>query len=82
MKKSYRQWLGEFKLQNNKVTEEVAVKKITEIVEKFTRKQIDGAYRRTGLALFNSAELPDEDITDNEIVDELNQKLEEIQLFQ
>ena len=82
MKKSYRQWLGEFKLQNNKVTEEVAVKKITEIVEKFTRKQIDGAYRRTGQALFNSAELPDEDITNNEIVDELNQKLEEIQLFQ
>ena len=31
MKKSYRRWLGEFKLQNNKVNEELAVKKIVEI---------------------------------------------------
>ena len=82
MKKSYRRWLGEFKLQNNKVNEELAVKKIVEIIENFTRRQIDGAFRRTGMAMFNSAELPDEDITEMEIVDELNQKLEEVQLFQ
>ena len=50
-------------------------------MENFTRRQIDGAFRRTGMPLSNSAELPDEDITEMEIMDELNQKLEEVQLF-
>ena len=80
MKKNYRSWLGQYKLDNGHVQEQVAIKKVVQICSEFTQNQINGSFRKTGFSKFKNGEIQETEISHEEIMDELNCKAEELQL--
>ena len=82
LKKKYRSWVGLYKAtkEDGKIIEEDAVKKVVEIFNEFTQNQIDGSFRRSTISKFRKGPINEEDITENDIMDEVNCRLEELEI--
>ena len=80
LKKEYRSWVGLYKATNKdgKINEEAAVKKVVEIFSGLSQNQIDGSFRRSKMSKFSKAPINEEDISEDDIMAEINCRLEEL----
>ena len=78
LKSKYRCWLAEEKLlTGTNVTQEMAVRKMTEIFANISQKALDYAWHSTGVDKFAALSSEAPDVSSDEVMNELNEKLEE-----
>ena len=75
--------MGEYRINNEKnAEEELAVNKAVEILNGITKNQINYAFRQTGLAKFKNAEVESLEVGPEEILEESQEKLEELHILE
>ena len=75
--------MGEYRINNEKnAEEELAVNKAVEILNRITKNQINYAFRQTGLAKFKNAEVESLEVGREEILEESQEKLEELHILE
>ena len=82
LKLKYRQWIGLKELNNEFVSEEMAVMMFTKIFSELSDRCINYSWRSSGIAKFKnlSSERPEE-LDDDQVTNDLNERLEELELF-
>ena len=85
LKSQYRKWLSQLKLMKIDVNEEKAVCKILEIYQNLSEGSINKSWQLTGLAKFKNLQSNQSDqlesVSDEQIQDDLNERLEELEIF-
>ena len=82
LKLKYRRWVGLQELNNQSISEELAVKMFTKLFSELSDRCIDYSWRSSGIAKFKnlSSERPEE-LNDDQVTNDLNERLEELELF-
>ena len=83
LKIQYRKWLGSLKLNDVVVSEEKAVIQVVKLFRSLSEECINYAWKLSGIKKFQTLESEKpEDINNDLLTDDLNERLEELQLFE
>lgn len=83
LKMQYRKWLGSHKLNGVVVSEEKAVVRVVELFSSLSEKCINYAWKLSGIKKFQTLESEQpEDINNDLLTDDLNERLEELHFFE
>ena len=83
LKSQYRKWLGSLKLNNESVSEERAVCRVMELFSNLSDKTINYSWKLSGIKKFNGLESEKpSDLDEEKMLDDVNERLEELELFE